>query len=394
MNWLCCNRLTASRAICSLIIFISFLAASCYLVPERDHVDFLVRKMSPDYWCPRFEHFLCSNSQPDILVLSSSVGFVPSLVTDIKNADVNRPANLIDFDEMSVQYDAPAFLLAAIRAHGIDHISAAHMGIPTANISDDLLLLQQAFAYGKKPKVVVLAVNIRDFLVPPNWPAFEKFDEPIKRALGDIADPPKRISSIRSLRELFIYGRPGMIVRNLDEARFYLAYELYTLTKRVWFLHKLFRSSDILRNRMMSEIEVDNHYDAKVASLVNMVELDPKIQNDIFALRNLPFENRQFSAFKQFTALTKAHDARLVVMLVPLYPGMHAPESVVRQFGRTMGEVSKNGAFVLNVNDNRQFSEGQFIDVLHMNGLGGETMFWRLADFIAKHKDELLKRRP
>ena len=380
-----------SRAISAVAAFLVFFVAVSWIDPPRERIDFLIRKLSADCWCPRFERFLCSSSRPNILLLSSSVGFVPSLMSDIKNGAISKPCSVIQLQKLSVNYACPAFFLNAMASRGIKNVSGAHMGIPTANITDDLLLLRKALAYGKKPNVVVLALNVRDFVVPANWPAIETLDEPIKLALGDIPAVPSRLCTSRLIRALWVYARPSVLIRYMDEQRFYFAYETYRCTRMVPLLKLVIGQSDILRNRMATEFESENYYDAKIAGSVNCVKLNPKTQNETLAFRNNRFEDLQFEALKQTVVLCENHGIKLVITQVPLYPGTCAPAAVNRRYAKGIASAaSEKGVFVVNSNKLDDYSYGDFSDLQHLNGVGGERFFWRLADYIAAHKTELL----
>ena len=382
-----------SRAFSAAVIFLVLFIAVTSNMPQRKRIDFLVRKLSADCWCPRFEQFLCSSSKPNILILSSSVGFVPSLMSDIKNRAVSQPASVIQLQTLSVNYACPAFFLLAMGSHGITNVSAAHMGIPTANIADDLLLLKKALAYGKKPDVVIFAINVRDFVVPANWPAIEKLDEPIKAELGDIVPMPEVLLGNRIFRDLFVYSRPSLFSRYIDNKRFYFAYETYRLTRAVPLLNTIFGQSDILRNRMATELESENHYNAQDAVGVSNPKLNPQTQNEILAFTNKKFEDRQFEALRQTIAITQNQGIKLVIAQVPLYPGICAPSELAQRYNAAMTAAAREkGIFVLNLNERNEFSAGHFSDFLHLNGLGGERFFWRLAEYAAAHKTELFNR--
>ncbi|MDR3617258.1 MAG: hypothetical protein P4L53_27125 [Candidatus Obscuribacterales bacterium] len=387
------NFFMRSRAVSSAAIFLVLFIAVAGTIGHRERIDFLIRKLSADCWCPRFERFLCSSSKPNILLLSSSVGLVPSLMSDIKNGAIAQPKSVIQLQTASVNYACPAFFLEALAGHGINNVSAAHMGIPTANITDDLLLLKNAVAFGKKPDVVIFAVNVRDFVVPANWPAIEKLDEPIQFALGDISPVPVCSSASRLSRQLLVYARPSVLTRYMDEQRFYFAYQTYRGTCKMPLFKALFGQSDILRNRMATESESENHYDAKIAGRINCLMLNPQTQNEILALRNKKFEARQFEAFKQSIALCERHGIKLVITQVPLYPGMCAPAVVERRYTDAIAAAAcRKGIFVTNSGKPIDYSYGDFSDLLHLNGVGGERFFWRLADYISIHKTELLSR--
>jgi hypothetical protein len=386
------KSLLSSRSIGSAIIFLVLVASVIGLIPHRERIDFLIRKMSADCWCPRFERFLCSSSKPDILLLSSSIGFVPSMMSDIKNGAVAKPIDLVQFQRLSVNYSCPASFLCDLAGRGVTNVSAAHMGIPTANIADDLMLLRKAVAYGKKPKIAILTANVRDFVVPSNWPAIDKVEEPIKLALHDIPPMPQAWTVNRLARDIFVYARPGFLARCFDDARFYFSYEVYCSTKMVPYLKNLFGHAEILHNRMTSGSELDNHYDAKSVETINQVKLDPQTQNKILALRNKNFEDKQFDAFSQIVAFAAREGIKLVIVKAPLYPGMHAPSVLTERYNKAIATVLGKDVLALDLNDRFQFSGGQFIDLLHLNGLGGERLFWRIADFVAAHKTELFTR--
>jgi hypothetical protein len=382
-----------SRALSSVFIFLVLFTVLSCILPQRERIDFLIRKLSADCWCPRFERFLCSSSKPDILMLSSSVGFVPSLMSDIKNSAVPVPTSVIELQKLSVNYACPAFFLAALSSHGVKNASAAYMGIPTANITDDLLLLEKALAFGKKPEVVILSVNVRDFAVPANWPAIDKLDEPIKTELGDLAPMPAMLSGNRVFRVLFAYARPSQLTRCMENYRFYFAYETYCLTRAVPVLKGVFGQSDILRNRMATESESENRYNPQDAAGVNSERFNPQTQNDILALTNKGFENRQFAALHQIIAATQSHGIKLVIAQVPVYPGICAPSILAKRYADAIaGAAHENGVFILGLKQPDQYSYGHFGDLLHLNGVGGERFFWRLAEYVAAHKTELLNR--
>src|ERR1700722_10100480 len=71
-----------SAAVIAVILFIGLFLFLTQVTANRVRIDALVRNISVDRWCHRFEKYLVSGANPDIVVIGSSTALVPSEMCD------------------------------------------------------------------------------------------------------------------------------------------------------------------------------------------------------------------------------------------------------------------------------------------------------------------------
>jgi hypothetical protein len=107
-----------------------------------------------EWW--RTQSYLAAPKAPDVVLLGSSLVMIPTPMLD---ADyINKPFDCVHHDHSLYMQDRLCDLL------GAKNLSCVNLGLPGGMISDDYMAARYLFNSGKKPKVVVLGITLRDFI--------------------------------------------------------------------------------------------------------------------------------------------------------------------------------------------------------------------------------------
>ena len=215
------NRI--SIALVAVIIFLAIFILLTRILPDRGKIDVLVRSASRALLFQRLDHFLVSSENPDIVVLGSSISLVPSQWADVAAGAV-KYNDLVAVLKRAYNYKTPSYFLACLEKNGFTGINVIHLGMPTANIKDQLLILQDIIGFGKTPKLVIMTINPRDCLVLPSM-EYQVLGSPIFQSIQDIHIPPRELVKLRIAREASIGLRKSAIDRVWEAEQDYFSYE-------------------------------------------------------------------------------------------------------------------------------------------------------------------------
>jgi hypothetical protein len=377
-----------SAALISVLIFGVLFALVPHIAKHKDVADFLERKNAVATLYPRFEKYLVSSADPAIVLMSSSTGFLPCWTADIAAKAVPEPKDIIAVYKWTQVYELPSFLLMTLAQNGVTGVSATHVGVPTANITDNLLMLDKLFAAGKHPRLVIFNMNGREIAYVPA-PGFENGGSYIENFLQDLHFFNSSVPQPRLVRAICTYWRWSVFVRTWESQRFFFASSVNRLVRHIGFLKKIVKNSDLIV-RTGGPTVANAFQIANCVAPVSFVQ-DSSYYNYLFKTRRQSFVDRQFNALAKAAELCREHGTKLLCVEVPWYPDVDLTPEFRNEYRSKIADVCERyGAEYYNPGADVAFDYGEFLEPIHMNALGGEKYFWLTGKFIAKHKNTLL----
>ncbi|MBX9692759.1 MAG: hypothetical protein K2Z81_10270, partial [Cyanobacteria bacterium] len=116
----------------------------------------------PQRLCRKVCEFNASETQPEVLVLGSSLSLTPAIRADL--GDVSDRMTGVERKLMVHDYSKASYFGSQLKEKVGRDISLINLSLPAAMISDDYVILRSALLSGKRPQLVVLAVSPRDFV--------------------------------------------------------------------------------------------------------------------------------------------------------------------------------------------------------------------------------------
>ncbi|MDR3617289.1 MAG: hypothetical protein P4L53_27280 [Candidatus Obscuribacterales bacterium] len=382
------HSLRISATLISSLIFCALFAFVPHIAKHKDVADFLERKNAIATLYPRVEKFLVSSADPAIVLMSSSTGFLPCWTTDIAAKAVHEPKDLIAVYKWTQIYELPSFLLMTLANNGVTGVSATHLGVPTANITDNLMILDKLFAAGKHPRLVIFNMNGREIAYVPA-PGFENGGSYIENFLQDLHFFNASMPQPRFVRAICTYARWSVFVRTWESQRFFFASSVRRLVRHTGFLKKIVSASDLLA-RTGGPAVANGFQIANFVTPVSFIQ-DSSFYTYLFKNRRQSFVDRQFNALSGAAKLCREHGTKLLCVEVPWYPDVDMTPEFKQEYKSKIADVCKRyGAEYYEPAADVAFDYGEFLEPVHMNALGGEKYFWLTGKFIAKHKEALL----
>jgi hypothetical protein len=379
------SRVWLSAGLTAGIIFAAIFILLTRILPDRGRIDVLVRSASRALLFQRFDHFLISSENPDIIVMGSSISLVPSQWADVAAGAV-RYSDLVAVLKRAYSYKTPSYFLACLEKNGFDGISVIHLGMPTANVTDQLLMLQTIIGFGKTPKLVVMTINPRDCLVLPSI-EYPVLGSPIFQSIKDIRIPPKEFVKNRIAREALIGFRKSAIHRCWEAEQDYFAYEATLFADPLLkLLDKSYPFALPPRAR-----ELPTSMDLVTAwTRPSAIKLDTTPETIVLANYPPKFLQAQCKAVEDCAVLLKKQGIQLLLVEVPLYPGIRVTESARLQYDNAIETAClQTGARYYRPADSASFCWSDFSEILHMNAYGGYKLYSNLATYMRLHRAEL-----
>jgi hypothetical protein len=379
------NKSRTSPTLIAVIIFLSIFILLTRILPDRAKIDVLVRSASRALLFQRLDHFLVSSENPDIVVLGSSISLVPSQWADVAAGAV-KYNDLVAVLKRAYSYKTPSYFLACLEKNGFTGINVIHLGMPTANVTDQLLILQDIIGFGKTPKLVVMTINPRDCLVLPSM-EYQVLGSPIFQSIQDIHIPPGELIKIRIAREASIELRKSAIHRCWEAEQDYFSYEATLFADP---LLKLLDSKYPFPLPQRAR-ELPNSLDLVMAwTRPAATKLDTIPETKLLASCPSKFLQAQCKAVEECAVLLKKHNMHLLLVEVPLYPGIQVDEPELLQYENAIKTAcEKTGAHYYCPADSASFHWSDFSEILHMNACGGYKLYSNLATYMRLNRAAL-----
>jgi hypothetical protein len=380
------RRVRLSSGLMALITFLAIFILLTRILPDRDKIDVLVRSASRALLFQRLDRFLVSSENPEIIILGSSIGLVPSQWADVA-AGAIKYHDVLPVLKRAYHYTSPFYFLTCLVQNGFASISVIHLGMPTANVLDQLLILKNLLGFGKTPQLVVMMINPRDCLVQPCM-EYPISGSPIFQWTRDVFIPPRELVKNRIVRKASIDFRKGAMCRRWEAEHDYFVYEARVLAEPMRKLLGKNYPSGI----QPLPTELQNNLDL-VTAWTNpaTTKLDTTVETQILASFTPKFLLTQCTSVEDCAELLKEKNIQVLLVEVPLYPGIQLTEPALRQYTDAIKTAcQKTGAHYYRPADSISFNYTDFSEILHMNACGGYKLYSSLANYIRLHKAELL----
>jgi hypothetical protein len=321
------------------------------------------------------------------VLLSSSVGLVPSQWADIAFGALKQ-RDLVHYSRWAKNYATPAYFLNCLRQNGFAGLAAIHLGMPTANVLDQLLILRKVLGFGKTPRLVVLMLNPRDCLVQP-CSEYQFSGSPIFQSISDIAVLPRAVLNNAAISRVPVIFRKRALLRTWDTERFYFSYQSMFLAEHL--TKPLGRYCPICSSALWTKTPRPNLDISADWTKPFDHKFDPAPETQQLASFNPKFLEKQCAAIEDCAKLLKDDGIHLLLVEVPLYPGVQLAESAKSTYRRAIESACKKSDAIYYKTDNDlSFEYSDFTEPNHLNSCGGYKLFAGMATYMRKHKTELL----
>jgi hypothetical protein len=369
-----------SGGVIALFVFVTLFVVLGVVLPGIRNVASPGHKATVDVWCKRFERFLVSSADPDVLMIGSSLILVSSQACDMKFAGLELPYDGASWTRITEGYLSPRYFLSCLSQEGRGDLSVVNLGIPSAVIRDNLLLTKESLDFGKRPKLVIFAIAPRDFIIN----ASKDKKTPVEEVVGDINMPLTDFSSWPALRWSAVRLRPYSVAQAWDDERYYFRHELTELpafVKQIVLTGGLQPTQSSAQHKPLSVLDDLLFQTDK--------KLDFRQMTDCYTHVDQNFFNRQFTALEESAKLLKKNGIRLMLVEMPLPAGNLAalpPSLSSMYFGRIKTICQENGLPFYRPELEETFPDRDFQDDSHLNAFGAAKFFKRLAHFVAQPK--------
>ena len=159
------SRLSTSASALTLLFLLIFDAASSAFNPLPVLFPHIYRDLKGMSMVAKLPEFLnAPGSPPDVLMLVSSMILFPAVRCDDAIAGRKDRYDPWYFNIHILGYSRADYLQNLLSKELHRQLSVANLGIAAAMVSDSYAIFQKTLSFGKKPRVLVLAVAPRDFL--------------------------------------------------------------------------------------------------------------------------------------------------------------------------------------------------------------------------------------
>jgi hypothetical protein len=378
----------ASSAVVAVIVFIALFLLLTQVTADQVRIDALVRNISVDRWCHRFEKYLVTGANPDIVVIGSSTALVPSEMCDVAFHVAPKLKDIVALQSYSEHYETPLFFLQCLSSHGFSRLSVLNLAIPTADVEDESFLIKQLVSFRKKPKLVILAIGPRDFAILPSDDA-PRLGSPIFRCLGDIKPPSENLVGTRIVPWFLVNCRASAIARIWDDQKYYFSYELMRLVRPA---KQAIEKYLPVAARLPDYKEANSQFVAEAWSAPSQIKIDLAPMKHLLSNYSPAFTSNQALALEQSAKLLQSHGIKLVIVETPMCIGMEYPAKLTDKYCQSTEAVCRRyGAKWLRPPVESKFDMNDFSDPVHMNAFGGCKWFTCASQFISDHRQELLQ---
>lgn len=352
---------------------------------------------SNEPFCRKIFDYICSNRDPQVLILGSSLVAVPSLSCDHALVQSKEPyrclPNMFDFSH----YQRCDFFKALLSQKLGTRLDVVNLGIAGAVASDQLWILEKAIEYNKKPALVICTVAPAEFYWNDEFrientrikQAFKSYMWPI--GSSDIA------LMLNKCRQELVWhcdllkeelgSFRGEVCKSLDEK-----------------IHP--QSADFTKeaNSARSEAETSgavefNPDEKHLAASVTEAPMDARGRKnrleDLAGFRHTlnhldqALFDEHIANFNKLLELCDKHKIPVAIVNMPLTPSNREilpKREYQKYYGALSAMASAHHASFIDLDRPNVFVLSDFFDSAHLNEIGGRKFFSTLADRVCEQK--------
>jgi hypothetical protein len=299
----------------------------------------------------KIDKFLHSQSDPDFVLLGSSVFLVPAVYCE--EARLNHSLKNREKDaalaKWLIRCDEAPELERQLSARLQKQVTVRNLAVAGSNVSDYLIETEALYNSGHKPKLIVCGLGVRDFVQSffrmdaSNNPASKLLKSSTKTKLDD-----QLVSDLREGCVTSLFSQPRKLLSVVQ--------------------------SDLTNNAPVMLLPKSD--EEMLVKLTQTLTDAPKFPTFIEA---------QLSAYKELLRFCHDHSIPLMIIEVPKRTGWAGviDDSMVRKIKSTIvGECKTYNIPYCNVGNG--FSASDFSDDIHPNEKGGMKLFKKVAEAIVE----------
>lgn len=401
-------RVSRSTCIWLVLLFVALNLASdlfkplMYIKHERVHA-FQLAQYSLTY---KFRQLTARTNPPDVLILGSSLPMSPLYYLDCDRfaPDMNRWIDTAGKQGLSAfqSYTGAAYLSHLLRQRTGRPVGVFNMTIAACMASDARMVLSKALKQGKCPKVVVYGIGPRDFtdnLMPPlgTTPTYKALGDWTNLiALGHAALTPDTARDL-IVNSLMHYNRVRDDYRVLlaESASQFFNHPRDLRDSPAWKPAGQPSGENKAEPRPTRRTEVPpasasgGSPQAAEPPAGAVAQQGKAEQLDDYSHRYNPPNFRRFAQeirqFDLLTRLCKRDHIDLIVVNMPITTANKSlvPPALYRRYQTETKQLTDKAGFTfVDLQNDRDFSDIDFLDTVHLNAAGGKRLEERLAEAV------------
>lgn len=337
---------------------------------------------SNEPFCRKIFEYICSQSDPQVVMMGSSLLAVPSISCDQTFVQAKGPFyNLPDMFAFSHYRRCDYFKMLLSNGLG-KNVEVVNLGMAGIVASDQKLILEKALAFKKKPSMVVWTVAPAEFV----WNDGRELD---KTRIG------------LAFKTYSWPADAGSLALTADRLRRECVWHFDLLQNEL----AAFKApmSDYVNQLLQRPEEPDKNLASKQALAENQTDDGISSAMDAYGRKNtlddLPhfkmnyakidkkLFDKQLDCFKQTLDLCNQNDVPVVVVNMPLTKNNRdlLDKSVYEKYISSVSEIAQHHhSPLIDMDNSNQFTLSDFYDSTHLNEAGGKKLFAALADRIPK----------
>ena len=353
---------------------------------------------SNEPFCRKIFEYICSNKDPQVVMMGSSLLAVPSISCDQAYVRAGQPYHSVPDMFAFSHYKRSEYFKMLLSDKLGRKVDVVNLGMAGTVASDQLLILQKALAFNKKPSVIICTVAPAEFI----WNDGCGLDKTrISLAFKSYTWPTDN----------------GSLALAADHLRRELAWHFELLENELascktplgeycnkW-MHRSDNKSDN-KDQIASKDGSPNSVPARMPALPGVVsKMDAYGRTnrleDIAGFRSnyakvdTALFNKQLDHFSQLLDLCNERDIPIVIVNMPLtrYNKELIDKPVYNKYFSAVTEITHNHRIpFIDMDQSNLFTLSDFYDSTHLNEVGGKKLFVALADRISKMSNTSAKR--
>jgi hypothetical protein len=345
------KRKASSGIIAVSLFLIGFISVTGFFFEWKQRSTFHSLPLACRDSVEKIDNFLHSKSDPDCVLLGSSVFLVPAVYCEEHRQGHNLIAREADAElkKRFIRCDNAPELQRQLSARLHKSVSVLNLAVAGSNVSDYLAEVKALRVTGHKPKLIVCGLSVRDFV--QSFFRMNAQDNPAATLLRDDVQTNATASILSDLRDV-------VLVNILREPRRLIASIQANLTNNAPVLYV--PSTDEEMQKKLTQTVTD-------------------------APKHAAFVEGQIASYKELLRYCHDHSIPLLIAEVPKRGGWagivdHATESKIKS--EIVAECKTYNIPYCNVGAGYNYSD--FADDIHPNEKGGIKLFDKMAAAVVK----------
>lgn len=377
------------------LLFIGLDAAIVTINPWRYVNNWRYLPIAENPVISKIPAFLSSKSNPEILVIGSSLPMMAIANTDKEQYNAIE-SNEVEAKEIAAirVYTQARYLQKKLEEAAKRSISLSNQTCIACMATDANVFLERVFETGKKPKLIIYGIGPRSFadnvVEKTGKTAMERVISK-HRSLHDIYKKTLNLEEIRDtvLSNIWIfYGEKS----GYREFLVSLACDKFDKSPTI-FAAQQRAAAEKAKQSLATSSPPKEEVKSMAESISNSLTREEKLKADlaVYDIRYNPPNFRQFEvqkkAFGKILDSCKARNVKIVVIAMPITKENKAlinPDLLARYESELPSLVRKSGALMLRLDRDASFTATDFYDSVHTNASGGKKIQDKLVESLKR----------